>query len=282
MSVIAFVGSVFSPYYALARRLQGAAVDPEHFCAINVALYGRGARRWTMTERGRDQVQREAHRFQVGPSQLHWDGQRLHIDIDELNVPIPKRVRGRISVSPQGLCDFVTPLDHAGRHRWGPIAPCARVEVSMNQPDVCWQGHGYLDSNEGDEPVEHGFNTWDWARAEMANGDTCVIYDVRPQHGPQRVVAQRFTPQGGHQAFEAPARHDLRRSGWRIERAVASQGQAAQLLDTLEDTPFYARSLVSATWLGERVTAVHESLSVPRLVSLPVRLMLPWRMPRRP
>jgi carotenoid 1,2-hydratase len=41
------------------------------------------------------------------------------------------------------------------------------------------------------------------------------------------------------------------------------------------------RSLLRTRLLGEDVTAVHESLDVPRLVSLPVRLMLPWRMPRR-
>jgi len=41
------------------------------------------------------------------------------------------------------------------------------------------------------------------------------------------------------------------------------------------------RSLLRADLLGEQVTAVHETLSIPRLVSLPVRLMLPWRMPRR-
>ena len=33
LTVIAFVGSVFSPYYARARRRQGA-VKPERFCAI--------------------------------------------------------------------------------------------------------------------------------------------------------------------------------------------------------------------------------------------------------
>jgi carotenoid 1,2-hydratase len=58
-------------------------------------------------------------------------------------------------------------------------------------------------------------------------------------------------------------------------------GSAPQLISTLEDTPFYARSLLRTRLLGEEVTAVHESLDVPRLVSLPVRLMLPWRMPRR-
>ena len=34
--------------------------------------------------------------------------------------------------------------------------------------------------------------------------------------------------------------------------------------------------------LGEEVVSIHETLDVPRVVSLPVRLMLPWRMPRRP
>jgi carotenoid 1,2-hydratase len=52
-------------------------------------------------------------------------------------------------------------------------------------------------------------------------------------------------------------------------------------LQTLEDTPFYARSLLQSSWCGERVTAVHESLSIPRLDSALVRLMLPCRMPRR-
>jgi carotenoid 1,2-hydratase len=54
-----------------------------------------------------------------------------------------------------------------------------------------------------------------------------------------------------------------------------------QLRQTLEDTPFYVRSVLSADVLGERVTALHETLDVPRLVSLPVQMMLPFRMPRR-
>ncbi|HTW27289.1 MAG TPA: carotenoid 1,2-hydratase, partial [Acetobacteraceae bacterium] len=48
LTVIAFIGSVFSPYYAWARR-RGAA-DPHAYCAVNVLLHG-PARRWTMTER---------------------------------------------------------------------------------------------------------------------------------------------------------------------------------------------------------------------------------------
>jgi len=282
LSIIAFVGSVFSPYYALARRLQGGVADPENFCALNVALYGKGGKRWTMTERGRRHNHRSAKKFQIGPSSLQWNGHELVIDIDEINVPWPLRVRGRVTVRPEGLCDFVTALDNEGLHRWGPIAPCSRVQVEMDSPGLSWRGHAYMDSNEGDEPVDQGFWDWDWARAEMTNGDTSVVYDVRPKKGPSRVVSQRFSPDGRHTPFEAPGRHQLPASAWRIQRAMCSEsGTAPEIVSTLEDTPFYARSLLKTKLLGEDLTAVHESLSIPRLVSWPVQLMLPWRMPRR-
>ena len=276
------MGSVFSPYYALARKLGGGVAEAENYCALNVALYGKAGKRWTMTERGRSHIERSADHDRIGPSSLHWDGQALRIEFDEINVPIPMRVRGRVTVRPEGLCRFVTALDNAGRHRWGPIAPCSRVEVELDHPSARWSGHAYMDSNEGDEPVEQGFRDWDWARAEMANGDTAVVYDVRPREGPGRVVAQRFARNGETTAFEAPPRHALPHSGWRIPRAMSSEtGSTPQLVSTLEDTPFYVRSLLRTRLLGEDVTAVHESLDVPRLVSLPVRMMLPWRMPRR-
>ena len=282
LTVIAFVGSVFSPYYAWARHREGGLADPDNFCALNVALYGKSGRRWTMTERGRSHIERSSNRFKIGPSCLRWDGQALTIDIDEINVPWPMRVRGRVTVRPAGLCQFVTPLDNMGLHRWGPIAPCSRVEVDMNSPGLRWQGHAYLDSNEGDEPVDRGFKDWDWARAEMANGDTSVVYDVRPKQGPGRVVAQRFSPDGSYAAFTAPKRHHLPASGWRIARGMCSESDSSpEVISTLEDTPFYVRSLLRANLLGEKVTAVHESLDIPRVVSLPVRMMLPWRMPRR-
>ena len=59
-------------------------------------------------------------------------------------------------------------------------------------------------------------------------------------------------------------------------------GAPARVQQTLEDTPFYVRSVLRVGGLlGERVTSMHETLNVPRLVSLPVQLMLPLRMPRR-
>jgi len=80
----------------------------------------------------------------------------------------------------------------------------------------------------------------------------------------------------------APPRHELPRTAWRLPRSMRSAAQApARLLQPLEDTPFYARATVQATLLGETVTAMHETLSLPRVVSWPVQGMLPWRMPRR-
>lgn len=234
-----------------------------------------------MTERSRASLTRDASRLVVGPSQLHWDGQCLTVDIDEVTVPIPQRVRGRVKVYPMGLCRFVTPLDDRSRHRWGPIAPCSRVEVAFDAPSMNWAGHAYLDSNEGDEPIDRPFTEWDWSRASMKDGSTGVIYDVRQKQGADRVIAVRFQPSGECEPFAPPERQPLPRTAWRIDRTMRTDaGRPAVVTKTLEDTPFYVRSVLSSGLLGETVVSVHETLNVPRLVSTAVQLMLPWRMPR--
>jgi len=254
----------------------------DNFCCINVALYGKGTRRWTMTERGQRHVQRSATQFSVGPSSMRWDGDSLVFDLHEVGVPLPQRVDGTVRVWPKALSSFNAPLDADGLHRWGPIAPCSRVEVDLHKPGLRWAGEGYLDSNEGDEPIDRPFTEWDWSRGLMADGSTAVIYDVRCKQGPDRLITQRFYPDGRSEAFEAPPRQALPRSAWQIGRNMRTDaGTPARVTQTLEDTPFYVRSVLQSGLLGEQVTSVHETLNVPRLVSLPVRFMLPWRMPRR-
>ena len=234
-----------------------------------------------MTERSRASVQRSRRELAVGPSRVSWQDDSLLIEIDEISVPIPRRVRGRLRVRPEALCSFVAPLDDAGRHRWGPIAPCSRIEVEFEQPALRWQGHAYLDSNEGDEPIDGPFVEWDWSRGLLADGSAAVIYDVRQKRGADRVIAQRFMPDGGSSPFEPPPRQALPRTAWRIGRTMRSDTAVpARVTQTLEDTPFYVRSVLSSGLFGERVTSVHETLNVSRLVSAPVQWMLPWRMPR--
>jgi carotenoid 1,2-hydratase len=278
ITLIAFVGSVFSPYYAWARG-RGRA-NPDNHCALNVAIYSKGQGRWAMTERGQRHCARSARQFTIGPSQLSWDGDCLTIDIDEVCVPIPRRVRGRIKLWPQQLFGYSTPLDVKAQHRWGPLAPASRIEVDLSAPDLKWQGHAYLDSNEGDEPVDRGFHTWDWSRARTRDGSTVVFYDMQAPGTEDRVLSLRFTPKGQVEPMATPPVQRLPKTAWRIERRMRST-QAVRVHEQLEDTPFYQRALLQFDYAGEPLLAFHETLSVPRLVSPVVQAMLPWRMPRR-
>lgn len=308
LTIIAMLGSVFSPYYAWARRRQGAeAVDPLNHCGLNVALYGRGGKRWSLTERGRAALSRDASHLAIGPSRLHWDQDALVIDIKERGMPIPHRLLGRVRLYPEALADYQAFLDPAARHRWVPIAPRARVHVEMAAPALRWSGPAYFDSNAGDEPLENAFHGWDWSRATRRGGTT-VLYHVIPRQvtgtgmtapaaraeraaptpAPQDGAASgarlalHFDASGAVSHLEPLTPHDLPATRiWRIPRGThGDPDQPARILDTLEDTPFYARSLVAASLEGDKVTAVHESLSLDRFRQRWVQLLLPFRMPR--
>jgi carotenoid 1,2-hydratase len=67
-----------------------------------------------------------------------------------------------------------------------------------------------------------------------------------------------------------------------MQRGTRSEGGAGgRIVKTLEDTPFYARSIVASRVAGRPVTAMHESLSLERFALPVVQFMLPFRMPRR-
>jgi carotenoid 1,2-hydratase len=279
VTLIAFVGSVFSPYYAWARR-RGSA-DPQNHCALNVALYGERGRRWTMTERGRSALHQSRERLGIGPSAVSFDGDCLRVEIAEIAAPIPRRVRGEIRVYPKAIteCDFA--IDPAGRHRWWPIAPSARVEVELRQPELNWSGTGYLDMNAGCEPLEQGFRRWDWSRANLGDG-TLILYDPCARRGDADVLALRVDPRGEIEPLPVPLPAPLPTTGiWRIPRGTRSEpDEPARVTRTLEDTPFYARSLVQTRLLGRTVETFHESLELDRFASRWVQLLLPFRMPR--
>ena len=273
------MGSVFSPYYALARRR--GRPDPLHHCALNVALYGISGPSWTCTERGRSRLHRTGSSIAIGPSSLEWVGSTLEIRIDEVTAPLPRRLRGVIRVHPRATSDQTFDLDGAGRHRWCPISPCARVEVALTDPELRWTGHGYLDANDGDEPLAEAFSQWHWSRATLERG-TAVLYDVTRKDGSQASVALRFDPFGAVHDEVSPPNARLPRTRWRVARETRSDdGSPPSVTHTLEDGPFYARSVLQSRLLGESVTAMHESLSLERFSSPWVQAMLPFRMPRR-
>lgn len=278
LTIIAMLGSVFSPYYAYAR--QRGTPDPLNYCALNVALYGQGGKRWALTERGRGQVRTESNHLTIGPSSLHWDGHTLTIDIDEITVPWPSRIRGQVILQTERLNPQAFDLDGQGRHRWWPLAPRARVTVDLERPQRRWSGTAYLDSNAGDEPLEQGFQRWDWSRAALDQG-TAILYDVIRHDGQRHCLALDFTADNQAQPFNPPPRHRLPTTAvWRIQRGIQSES-LPHIVKTLEDTPFYTRSLVSAELRGQAITAVHESLSLQRFATHWVKWLLPFRMPRR-
>lgn len=236
-----------------------------------------------MTERGARSVERSATSLRIGRSALAWDGASLSIALDEVTAPWPSRIRGTVRLSASSLPDADHALDAAGHHRWRPIAPCAGIEVDLAQPASRWSGHGYFDSNHGTRPLERDFARWHWSRARSASGRTSVLYDVTRRDGSELGLALRFEPGStATLALAAPAPQALPRSAWRIQRATRSDADGrAEIVASLEDGPFYARSLLRSRLLGEDVTAVHESLDLDRFASPWVQAMLPFRMPRR-
>lgn len=233
-----------------------------------------------MTERGQGHVSRSATRLAIGLSSLAWVRSALEIHIDEVTAPVPRRLRGVVRVHPSAVTSSIFDLDANGRHRWWPIAPCARVEVDLNAPSLSWTGQGYLDANDGEEPLEAAFTDWHWSRAPLRSG-SAVLYDVARRDGEAASVALRFGPSGDVQEEELPARAPLARSRWRLRRETrADAGHRPSVRHTLEDGPFYARSILSTRLFGESVPAMHESLSLARFRRPWVQAMLPFRMPR--
>jgi carotenoid 1,2-hydratase len=274
--VIAFIGSVFSPYYAWAGW-----ADPYDHCAVNVALYGASGRRWAMTERRRSSLRQEADALLIGPSSLSWESGTLVIRFDEIAAPIPSRVRGIIRLHPAALVGETFDLDGQGRHRWRPIAPRAEVEVALEHPACAWRGQAYFDTNAGDEPLERGFTAWDWSRAHRPS-DTLIFYDVARRSGEEASLALRIDGQGDMETIQAPPPFSLPLTFWRVPRTARGEGADPPILrETLEDAPFYTRSSLAGRYGGEPAEIVHESLSLDRLRSPVVRAMLPFRMPRR-
>jgi carotenoid 1,2-hydratase len=232
-----------------------------------------------MTERG--SASRTEDQLVIGPSALRWDGKTLTIDINERTMPFARRIRGQVRVTPQALTGQTFFLDAQQQHRWSPLAPRAHINVTLEHPQLNWSGPGYLDANEGDIPLEDSFSRWTWSRAGISDG-TAILYDVTPRTGPELSLSLHIDRAGEIVSFPPPPHATLPPTRWRVARATRSDTGQAAVQQTLEDTPFYARSVLASHLLGQPVTALHESLSLARFRLPIIQAMLPFRMPRVP
>ncbi|MEM1196603.1 MAG: hydroxyneurosporene dehydrogenase [Pseudomonadota bacterium] len=236
-----------------------------------------------MTERQRASVTRAQRELTLGPSHVEWDGNALVIDIEERDTrlfnPIRRPVRGRVRVLPEALNPAAFALDGNENHIWHCMAPRARIEVAMDEPDLSWSGKGYFDHNRGSEPLEDGFRVWHWSRAHTRRG-AVVCYEGERADGSLFASAIRFNAAGIPEEAELPPMAPLPPSAWRIDRRTRSEIGLSKVQRTWEDTPFYSRSQLSSQLYAEQVVAVQESLDMRRFANPLVQFMLPYRMPR--
>ena len=276
VSVIGFIGSVFSPWYAWSGRK-----NPANHCCINVATYGRGGR-FTMTDRGETALRTAPDTLQVGPSSMHWTGKELVIDIDEISSPpIISRVRGQITVTPKAVTSVELPLTPDGAHIWRPFAPDCDITVALEADGWQWSGHGYFDANFGTRALEQDFSFWTWGRYPTSSGATC-IYDAIRRDGSRLDTAIAFDRTGHAEVTKAPPATRFRRSLWQVRRETrADAGVTPKQVLNMLDAPFYSRSAVQTQINGEVVTGVHEALDLRRFASPLIKPMLACRVPRR-
>jgi len=275
VSVIGFIGSVFSPWYKWSGRR-----DPQDHCCINVATYGPGGR-FTMTDRGRPALRQSRDRLQVGPSSMHWTGHQLVITVDEIGaLPMVTPVRGTITLTPQAMTEVEVALTPEGRHLWRPFAPSCRIEVALSQGHE-WTGHGYFDANFGTAALEADFRFWTWGRYPLRDRTLC-FYDATRADGSTLALGVEVDAQGEAREVAGPPLTPFRRSLWAVRRETRADAgvRPRQVLGML-DAPFYSRSLVETKIDGEVTRGVHEALDLRRFRQPLLKPMLALRVPRR-
>ncbi len=234
-----------------------------------------------MTDRGEGALSLSPDTLGIGPSAMHWAGDRLVVNIDEATLPHPGRLRGRVTLIPDALTSVELPLTSDGAHVWRPFAPSARIEVSLDRPGWQWCGHGYFDANFGTAALEADFSYWTWGRFPTKDGAVCY-YDATRRDGSDLSVGVVFDRQGRARVIRPPPKAPLRRSLWGVRRETrADAGYRPHQVKAMLDAPFYCRSAVRTRFAGEETVGVHEALDLDRFRSALLKPMLAVKVPRR-
>lgn len=274
ISIIGFIGSVFSPWYAWSGRR-----NPHNHCCINVALYGKGWR-WTMTERGKESLTQSTDKLQIGPSSYTWCNGKLIIAINEISTPHFDRVLGTVTITPKHVTDIEVNLTEDGSHVWRPFAPNAEIDVEIDKKGWNWKGHGYFDANFGTRALEQDFSYWTWSRLPCKDG-SIAFYDADRRHDNPLSVSLKFRSDGSVEQITAPPQTRLSRSLWAVKRKTRSDiGYKPTQVKHMLDAPFYTRSAIKTRIDGEEITGIHEALDLNRFSSPFLKPMLVMRVPR--
>ena len=256
ISIIAFIGSVFSPWYSWSGRK-----NPHNHCSLNVVTYGKRGR-WTMTERKEKSIGLDANNFQIGPSNICWNGKSLDINFKEITIPHLDSLEGTISIYPEYITDIEVLLKPDGTHIWRPFAPISRIKVETNKKGWKWEGNAYLDGNFGTRALEQDFSYWTWSRLPCKEG-SIAFYDANRRKGKPLSVSLKFYSDGLVKEMIAPPETQLSRSLWAVQRKTRSDiDYKPKQIKHMLDAPFYTRSGIKTKIYGEEMIGVHEALDL--------------------
>lgn len=240
-------------------------------------LYRRRGSTWALTEARPESIERSPDAFALSGSRIERNGDSLVVHLDERTAPWGRPLKGRVRIDLEYGAPTPYRLDQAGDHHWWPIGARASAEVELDTPDVRFRGSAYHDCNFGRVPLEETFESWNWSRADVGD-DVCILYDVRERDAAAAPLGLRLSSNDA-QALTADTVSPLPGGWWGVERSTRAHGDA-RIVRTLEDTPFYTRSLLQTSFDGQDCTAMHESLSMTRFVKPWVQFLLPFRMRR--
>jgi carotenoid 1,2-hydratase len=303
LTVIFFVGSVFSPDYA-ARLRRGEPARAEEHLAVNVALYERGRQRlWVMSEHGAAALGAlHDHGPRIGDSFIEPTAGGLRLVLRERTAPFLATLAG-IGSAVEGEIEFeraapaVEPVELAqrpARHSWQARLPRAAVRVRFSKPRLEFDGVGYHDVNCGDGRLEHAFASWSWARFHES-ARTTILYALHERGGGTRGLVVEAPDDAGERALVRPAtllpEGELVAAPWGLGLpswfALDTGGatwrcRAGRLL---EASPFYARYVASLhthfpSEPDHSVVGVGEHLDLDRFASRGVQFLLRFKTRR--
>lgn len=151
----------------------------------------------------------------------------------------------------------------------------------MGNPASRWSGDAYFDHNAGQSPLERSFRSWTWSRARLRDR-TAIFYDLQRRDQDDLSVALEARSDGSLvEMDDPPPAANVSPTLWRLPRATrVDPGAVPRVLRTIEDGPFYARSLLSAKIGGEQSGVMQETLSLDRLRQAWIRYLVLYRNPR--
>jgi carotenoid 1,2-hydratase len=272
-------------------RSTGGGAPAEKHAAINLAIYGedKTKSRWIFSEY-RTGLDRSEDGLSLGKNSIEWRGDELILRIEEQAPWSQRGLSGEIRLRAPTRYAPAIDLAGNGEHRWYPVAPACSAQVRLSRPSLNFDGVAYHDVNHGSRALEEDFVEWDWSRlgsaASVDSNEGVITYDVVTRGGPDAAHKRRMFGFGasGLTMLDTSGT-ELRNGGrgfWGVARKpVGDSGTRPRHLRTLEDSPFYTRSLIETTVGAKQYRGVHESLRMDRFVSPVVQCMLPFRIRSR-